>query len=80
MGDAEWVKVDEERPDGVYVEDPADVHDALVDAMAVTDGTTLVEIVTSARDVSPYAARSWAGTTMSSWPGSAPVTNPPSRC
>lgn len=36
---------------GWRVEDPSDVHTALEEAMAVTDGPTLVEIVTSARDV-----------------------------
>jgi thiamine pyrophosphate-dependent acetolactate synthase large subunit-like protein/nitrite reductase/ring-hydroxylating ferredoxin subunit len=36
---------------GWRIEDPADVRDALAEAMAVTDGPTLVEIVTSARDV-----------------------------
>ena len=36
---------------GWRVEDPSDVSTALAEAMAVTDGPTLVEIVTSARDV-----------------------------
>ncbi len=36
---------------GFRVERPDDVKDALVRAMAVTDGPSLVEIVTSARDV-----------------------------
>jgi pyruvate oxidase len=36
---------------GWRVEDPSEVRNALADAMAVTDGPTLVEIVTSARDV-----------------------------
>jgi thiamine pyrophosphate-dependent acetolactate synthase large subunit-like protein len=36
---------------GWRVDDPGDVRAALAEAMAVTDGPTLVEIVTSARDV-----------------------------
>jgi thiamine pyrophosphate-dependent acetolactate synthase large subunit-like protein len=36
---------------GWRVDDPNDVHAALAEAMAVTGGPALVEIVTSARDV-----------------------------
>ena len=36
---------------GWRVEDPSDVHAALAEAISLTDGPALVEIVTSARDV-----------------------------
>jgi pyruvate oxidase len=36
---------------GWRADDPSDVHTALEEAIAVTDGPTLVEIITSARDV-----------------------------